>query len=141
MTLCNLVETWVAIAISRLASSTCLGDLEDRYGTVKSTSHGIDLEFDNALKEKCGAPYIRWLSPARLRAINQKIQSLQVILWISGAINGSHILIFSLSEHAANYFNKIGFHSVLLQGVVDQSCFWDNDKGRCGNYDSNLISK
>lgn len=112
MTLCNLVATWVAIAISRLVSSTCLGDLEDRNGTAKSTSHGIVLGFDNALKEKCGALYIRWLSPTRLRAINQKFQSLQVILWISGAIHGSHILIFSLSEHAANYFNKIGFHSV-----------------------------
>ena len=43
-----LVETRVAIAISQLASGTCLGVLEDQYGIAKSTAHGIVLDFANA---------------------------------------------------------------------------------------------
>ena len=137
------VETRVAIAISRLASGTCLGVLEDQYGIAKSTSHGIVLDFCNALKKKCRNLYIRWPSLARLREISQKFQSLHGIPWIAGAIDGSHIPIISPSEHAADYYNRKGFHSVLLQGVVDHSCcFWDYDIGWCGSiHDSKMFSK
>ena len=137
------LETRVAIAISRLASSTCLGVLEDQYGIAKSTAHGIVLDFCNALKKKCRDLYIRWPSAAKLRDISSKFQSLHSILWIARAIDGSHIPIISPSKHAADYYYRKGFHSVLLQGVVDHSCcFWDYDIGWCGSiHDSKLFSK
>ena len=78
-----------------------------------------------------------------MRDISSKFQSLHGIPWIAGAIDGSHIPIISSSEHAADYYNRKGFHSVLLQGVVDHSCcFWDYDIGWRGSiHDSKLFSK
>ena len=36
-----------------------------------------------------------------------------------GVINGSHIPIISPNEFPADYFNRKGWHSVILQGTVN----------------------
>lgn len=39
----------------------------------------------------------------------------------AGAIDGTHIKIIAPNEHHADYFNRKGCHSVILQAVVDHS--------------------
>jgi hypothetical protein len=52
---------------------------------------------------------------------------------VVGVVDGSHIPIVTLCLHVANYYNRQGFHSVLLQGVVSRKClFWDFDIGWTG---------
>jgi hypothetical protein len=59
--------------------------------------------------------------------------ALQGIQNAVGAIDGSHIPIISPREWPADYYNRKGFHSILLQGVVDADYkFWHFDIGRPG---------
>ena len=39
-----------------------------------------------------------------------------------GAMDGSHIPIIAPPVNAKDYYNRKGFHSILLQGVVDHQC-------------------
>ncbi|KAL2089152.1 hypothetical protein ACEWY4_016051 [Coilia grayii] len=43
-----------------------------------------------------------------------------------GAIDGSHIPIIAPEDYASDYFNRKGWHSIVLQGVVNgKGQFWD----------------
>ena len=47
-----------------------------------------------------------------------------------GAVDDSHIPIIAPRLHAADYYNRKGFYSILLQGVVSAKClFWDSGIG------------
>ena len=47
-----------------------------------------------------------------------------------GAIDGSHIPIVSPLDYPADYYNRKGFHSIILQAVVDhECCFWNINVG------------
>ena len=70
----------------------------------------------------------------------QEFQDLHQIPYMVGAINGSHIPIVASQLHAPDYYNRKGFHSILLQGVVSAKClFWDFDIGWAGSmHDANF---
>ena len=137
------VETRVAIAITRLASGSPLYIIADSFRVGVSSVHGIVLEFCQALKETCRDVFIRWPSPSQMLAISENFEALHGIPYVVGAIDGSHIPIIAPEQHAADYYCRKGFHSVLLQAVVDHSCcFWDYDIGWCGSiHDYNLFCK
>ena len=44
---------------------------------------------------------------------------------VAGVIDGCHIPIIAPEEHHEDYHNRKGYHSIILQGVVDQNCFTD----------------
>ena len=51
-----------------------------------------------------------------------------------GAVDGSHIPIITPTEFHTDYFNRKGWHSVILQGVVDPCYrFWDINVGWPGS--------
>ncbi|XP_041955269.1 protein ANTAGONIST OF LIKE HETEROCHROMATIN PROTEIN 1 isoform X2 [Alosa sapidissima] len=51
-----------------------------------------------------------------------------------GAIDGSHIPIIAPEEYPRDYFNRKGWHSIILQGVVDgKGLFWDVCVGYAGS--------
>ena len=53
---------------------------------------------------------------------------------IAGAIDGSHIPILAPERFAKDYYNRKGFHSILLQAVVDDRyCFTDLSVGQVGS--------
>lgn len=55
-------------------------------------------------------------------------EALRGIPFVIGAIDGSHIPIIASKENHADYFNRIGFHSILLQLTVASDCMvWDYD--------------
>ncbi len=56
------------------------------------------------------------------------------VLQYVGAIDGSHIPIIALEEYPRYYYNRKGWHSVVLQAVVDgKGLFWDVCVGFPGN--------
>ena len=51
-----------------------------------------------------------------------------------GAIDGCHIPISSPAMNRTDYYNRKGWHSMILQGVVDHSyCFMDINVGWPGS--------
>ena len=77
-----------------------------------------------------------------MQDISRNFGALHGIPYIAGAIDGSHIPILAPHEHTADYYYRKGFHSILLQRVVDHSyCFWDYNIGWYGSiHDYNLFS-
>ena len=59
-----------------------------------------------------------------------------------GAIDGSHIPIASPQEYPADYYNRKGWHSIVLQGVVDHEYrFWNVNVGWPGRvHDARVLS-
>lgn len=47
-----------------------------------------------------------------------EFENLHGIPYVVGAVDGSHIHIVAPQCYAADYCNRKGFHSILLQGVV-----------------------
>ena len=116
--------------------------IADTFGVGVSIVHKIVLELCHVLKKHCRDVFIRWPSPSCFKDISQCLEALHGIRYIVGAIDGSHIPIIASIQHAADYYRK-GFHSVLLQGIVDSSCcFYNYDVRLCNSiHDYNLFSK
>jgi hypothetical protein len=78
-----------------------------------------------------------------MKQIALKFEALHIILYIIGAIDGSHISIIAPPYDLVSYYCQKGFYSYLLQGVVDAKCkFWNYDFGWCGRiHDWTLFQK
>jgi len=58
----------------------------------------------------------------RMKQIAKGFEALHGILFILGAIDGSHIPIQAPSHDPITYYCRKRFYSCLLQGVVDADC-------------------
>ena len=134
------VEVKVAVAISRLATGNSMQTIADLYRIGMSTSQLVVNQFTGAIKSVFLKKFIRWPSTSTMDQFAREFENLQGIPYVVGAVDGSHIPIVAPRFHAADYYNRKGFYSVLLQGVVSSKCvFWDFDIGWAGSlHDANL---
>ena len=137
------VEVKVAVSISRLASGNSMQCIADLYRIGLSSSQQAVSEFCGAIKKNLLRKFISWPSPATMDRYAEEFQDLHQIPYVVGAVDGSHIPIIAPRLHAADYYNRKGFHSILLQGVVSAKClFWDFDIGWAGSmHDANLWAR
>ena len=137
------VQVKVAVAISRLATGSSMQSIADLYKIGLSTSQLAVSEFSGAMKSVLLRKFLRWPSASVLDKFAQEFQALHNIPYVVGAVDGSHIPIIAPRLHAADYYNRKGFHSVLLQAVVSSKCiFWDFDIGWAGSmHDANLWAR
>ena len=63
--------------------------------------------------------YFRIPSGDNLKDIVEGFEHKWGFLQCAGAVNGTHIPIVSPEECPADYYNRKGWHSVLMQGVVN----------------------
>ena len=69
-------------------------------------------------------------SQERLREIVQEFETLWGFPQVAGAIDGTHIPILKSTECPSDYYNRKGFYSIVIQGVVDsKGCFIDVNIG------------
>ena len=61
---------------------------------------------------------------------------------VVGALDGTHIPILKPTECPSDYYNRKGFYSILIQGVVDsQGCFIDVNIGWPGKvHDARVLA-
>ena len=137
------VQVKVAVSIIRLASGNSMQCIVDLYKIGLSSSQQAISQFCGAIKKILLRKFISWPGPATMDRYVQEFQDLHQIPYVVGAIDGSHIPIIAPRLHAADYYNRKGFHSLLLQGVVSAKClFWDFDIGWAGSmHDANLWSR
>ena len=137
------VQVKIAVAITRLASGNSVQCIADLYRIGQSSANIAVIEFCVAIKKHFLRKFICWPSPSTMKKYAQEFEDLQQIPYVVGAVDGSHIPIIAPRLHAADYYNRKGFHSVLLQGVVSAKCiFWDFDIGWAGSmHDANLWAR
>ena len=137
------VQVKVAVSISRLASGNSMQCIADLYRIGLSSSQQAVSQFCAAIKKNLLRKFISWPTPAIMDRYAQEFQDLHQIPYVVGAVDGSHIPIVAPNLHAADYYNRKGFHSILLQGVVSAKClFWDFDIGWAGSmHDTNLWAR
>ncbi|XP_062409995.1 uncharacterized protein zgc:113227 [Sardina pilchardus] len=124
--LCIPVRKRVAIAIWKLATNSEYRTISHLFGVGISTVL-------NSVKDFCDA-VIKVLLPVHLPVPDEtKFEEMATFFserWgvpqCVGAIDGSHIPIIAPEDYASDYFNRKGWHSVVLQGVVNgKGQFWD----------------
>ncbi|XP_018359723.1 PREDICTED: putative nuclease HARBI1, partial [Trachymyrmex cornetzi] len=93
----------------------------DRFGLSKSTGHGIVKEIVNVLVQLI-PEYIVWP--------NRQMCNISSTIFerrsggfpgVVGAIDGVHIKCKAPPGNANDYYNRKGFHSIILQGVCDHT--------------------
>jgi hypothetical protein len=134
----------VAAVLYKLAHGVTNPVVSDLFGIGTCTVSVILRDFVRAVLLILKPQYIKWPSTrAALQKLAEGFESLRGIPRIVGAIDGSHIPIIAPRDWPADYYNRKGFHSILLQGIVDSSsCFWNYDIGWAGSlYDYNLFKR
>lgn len=102
------------VGISTVLNS--VRDFCDAVITVLLPVH-IPVPDENAFEEMANYFHTRWGVPQCV-----------------GAIDGSHIPIIAPEEYASDFFNRKGWHSIILQGVVNgKGIFWDVCVGFAGS--------
>ncbi|XP_066590573.1 putative nuclease HARBI1 [Prorops nasuta] len=113
----------VMFTVWMLAKPESFLSVGDRFGIAKSSVHSIFKEITQILTNLL-PENIKWPFSAEYHKIAHtfKIRSFGSP-GIIGAIDGCHIPCKQPVNNAIDYYNRKGFHSILLQGVCD-------DKGR-----------
>lgn len=105
----------------------------DRFGLAKSSAHKIFCEILDLIGLISGQ-YIRWPNMQKLlQTANIFEARSRGIPGVIGAIDGCHIAIKQPENNPVDYYNRKGFHSIILQGVCDErGVFIDTTIGRPG---------
>ena len=113
------VEQRVALCLTRLGSNSELRIISNLFGVGLSTTCIVLHEVCRAIVDHLAAKYIHFPTGQGLRTIVDGFESKWGFPQCTGAIDGSHIPIIAPAENALDYYNRKGFHSVILQAVVD----------------------
>uniref|UniRef100_A0A3B1IRQ6 Putative nuclease HARBI1 n=1 Tax=Astyanax mexicanus TaxID=7994 RepID=A0A3B1IRQ6_ASTMX len=123
------VEQRVAICIWRLATNVEYRTISHLFGIGQSTAVTITNHVARVIVEKLLPIYIRKPSAQEFTAIIQGFRDRWGFPQCAGAIDGTHGIL-APPDSPTDYYNRKGFHSVILQGVVDHRLqFWDINVG------------
>jgi hypothetical protein len=138
------LQTKIAAIVYKLAHGVNNPVISDLFGIGTCTVSVFLRDFVRAVLQILKPQYIKWPSTrAALQKLAEGFEGFRGIPRIVGAIDGSHIPIIAPKRWPADYYNRKGFHSILLQGIVDHnSCFWNYDIGWAGSlHDYNLFKR
>lgn len=113
-------EKTALLSLWYLANRNSFREVSDRFGVSLSTAHSClnrMLEFLISMKNK----YIAWPNQEEKQNNSQVFAKNNGFPGAIGAIDGSHIMIPKPEENQDSYINRKGYHSLLLQGVVDNN--------------------
>lgn len=113
----------VGVGLYWLATGAGYRTLANLFGIAKSSVCAIVHDFCKAVHHVLMPDYIKLPQGDDLQEKLQGFRQRWGFPQCAGAIDGSHIPIIAPKESHVDYFNRKGWHSVLLQGVVDHQ-FW-----------------
>ena len=113
------VEARVAVTIWRLATNIEYRTIAALFGLGRSTVGEIVIDTCEAINTQLMSRYIRVPHEDSLQDIVDGFRHQWGFPQAIGAIDGTHIPILRPQESASDYYNRKGYYSVLMQGVVD----------------------
>ncbi|KAJ3580793.1 hypothetical protein NHX12_020960 [Muraenolepis orangiensis] len=123
--LCVPLRKRVAIAIWKLATGSEYRTISHLFGVGWSTVYNCVREFCDAVIMVLLPVHITMPDAGKLEEMatfNNRWRAPPCV----GAIDGSHIPVIAPEECAPEYYNRKGWHSIVLQVVVDgKGMFWD----------------
>lgn len=125
-----------------LSNNEGFRQISDRFNVSLSTAHkSITRVMDFLLRLR--NKYIVWPNKEEKSKISNYFETKKGFKNCIGAIDGCHITINRPLENEDSYVNRKGYHSILLQGVVDHTGrFIDIYCGEAGSlHDSRLLRK
>ena len=115
------VEQRVAIAIWRLATNAEYRTIGHLFGVSRSSVCGIVNEVCAAIVSQMMHRFICLPTRDKLEEIVAGLRDRWGFPQCAGAVDGTHIPIIAPAEYHADYHNRKGWYSILMQAVVDHS--------------------
>ena len=113
------VEERVAVTIWKLATNVEYRTLSELFGLGKATVGKIVVETCQAISKYLLPKYVNIPQGNRLKEVVDGFELCWGFPQAAGAIDGSHIPIVRPQESASDYYNRKGYYSVIMQGLVD----------------------
>lgn len=115
----------VALTLWFLATGADYRTIAHLFGVSKSTVSLVIKDVSSAILRLL-PKYIRFPTGSVLKEVVAGFKRDYGFPQCAGAIDGTHIPIISPAECPADYYNRKGWHSIILQGAVDnKGCFFD----------------
>jgi hypothetical protein len=113
------VEQGVALTLWYLATNTDYRTIGHLFGVSKATVCMVTKEVCGAIVKVLLPRYIRVPTGDELTKVVEGFKEGLGFPQCAGVIDGTHIPIVSPEECPADYYNRKGFHSIVMQGMVD----------------------
>ena len=112
----------IAISLWRLRTNVEYRTLSHLFGVGLSSVCVIVHQVCKAIVALLGPQYIKLPQGEGWQTVVDGFLQRWQFPQCAGAMDGSHIPIIAPPVNAKDYYNRKGFHSILLQGVVDHQC-------------------
>ncbi|XP_033998069.1 protein ANTAGONIST OF LIKE HETEROCHROMATIN PROTEIN 1-like [Trematomus bernacchii] len=131
---CIPLKKRVAIALWKLATGSEYRSIGHIFGVSNTTVCRCVQDFCAAAETLLVPELIRSPDREKFAEMADYTENRWGLPQCVGAIDGSHIPILAPQEYHCDYFNRKGWHSIILQGVVDgKGHFWNVFAGMPGS--------
>ena len=113
------VEQRIALTLWRLATTTDHCTIGHLFGVSKTAVCFIVKDACSAIVEALLPRYIKVPTGDSLKEVINGFEHKWGFPQCAGAVDGTHIAIMSPCDFPADYFNCKGWHSIIIQGMVD----------------------
>ena len=120
------VEKRVAITLWHLATNGDYRSIGHMFGVAKGTVCVIVNDVCKAIVKVLLKQYVRFPSEEQIQDVVKGFETKFGFPQCIGAVDGTHIPILAPNKCAKDYYNRKGYHSLLMQAVCDHRyCFTD----------------
>ena len=131
---CLPVRKRVAIALWKLATNSEYRSIGHLFGVSKSSVCRCVQDFCKAVCTLLAPEIVHFPDREKLKDMAEYFENRWGLPQCVGAIDGSHIPIIAPQEYHTDYFNRKGWHFIILQAVMDgKGLFWNVNVGKPGS--------
>jgi DDE superfamily endonuclease len=112
-------EVKMLIGLWRLAHAEGYAQIGERFGVGTATAHKCTMKFCEAVVERYSDEWISLPTGVEIQTCIAKMSKRAGLPQAALAVDGCHIPITAPKENPEDYFNRKGFYSINMQGVVD----------------------